>query len=286
MKILKQITKNPFDILSLLLFKRKWPLFTAMSQRLILQNDSIWQFCTPKSASTFLTKILEELWKEECITGSPVSYWGQRVQEPDIFNIANCLSFYRKNKRYFSRHLHTKNTDFLRFKILGTHAKVIVQTRDLKDTCVSFKDHMDRGEVFNPMIVSASSYWSQLTDDEKYLLIARAYVPWHMDFLKSWELYPNRISIEFSPVVTDTLSVVKDICEYVGIEKSKEEIQRALDIVNKKKNKETRKNVGIEGRGKKCLPQQIVDYIDEMEEFWNKTLDSSKLNSVDYNRAI
>ena len=46
-----------------------------------------------------------------------------------------------------------------------------------------------------------------------------------------------------------------------------------------KKDKEIRKNVGIAGRGKKCLPQQVIDYIDEMEEFWNKTFDISRIDS-------
>lgn len=284
MKSIKQLVTHPFHTLETI---RKYGFTTPYNRRKVLSNASIWQCCTPKSASTFLTKILHELWREECITVPPVPYWGQRVQEPDILTVARHLSFFRSNKRYFSGHLHTKNTDFLRTHILGPHAKVIVQTRDLKDTCVSAKDHMDQvGSPYGPFIVAASAYWQTLNNDEKYMLIARTYTPWHMDFLKSWELYPNRMSIAFSSVVTDTLSIVKDICDYVGVEKSDEEIQRALDTVNKKKKREINKNVGIEGRGKKCLPQQVADYIDEMEEFWNKTLDSSKLNSVDPNRAI
>ncbi|MCI5165372.1 MAG: hypothetical protein D3903_04615 [Candidatus Electrothrix sp. GM3_4] len=268
MKIVKKNISNPIKTAAIRFVKRK-----------VLSNASIWQFCTPKSASTFLTKILIELWGNECTTGSSVPHWGQRVQEPDFLSVARNLPFYRTNRRYFSGHLHTKNTDFLRSCILCTHAKVIVQTRDLKDTCVSFKDHMDGEGLVNPMIVSAPSYWSQLTDDEKYLFIAQAYVPWHMDFLKSWELYPNKMSIEFSSVVADTLPLVQDICDYVGIKKSEEEIQRALDKIHGKKDKEIRKNVGIAGRGKKCLPQQVIDYIDEMEEFWNKTFDISRIDS-------
>ena len=144
---------------------RKEGLIYKFNKNRILRNKSIWHFCTPKSASTFLTHVLIEVWKKECIYGRPVPVSAYLAQEPNVFNVAEHLPLF-SCKRYYSGHLHNRKSAFLNSDILGPQSKVIIQTRNLKDTCVSMKDHLDNGTAVNPFILSAPVYWHRLSDEE------------------------------------------------------------------------------------------------------------------------
>ena len=80
------------------------------NKKKVLSNNFIWLFSASKSASTFLQQILIELWKEDCVYGSSIPAFGQRAWEPDVFCIRRHLL--GQKKRYFSGHMHTKNTFF------------------------------------------------------------------------------------------------------------------------------------------------------------------------------
>jgi len=88
----------------------------------ILRTRSIWHFCTPKSATTYLDRILRELLKNEITVSKAVPVYGQRGQEPCIWSVGKHLRFfpYIFNKkqsevdegRLFFGHLHTKKPLF------------------------------------------------------------------------------------------------------------------------------------------------------------------------------
>ena len=80
-------------------------------QQDVLSRKQVWQCCTPKSASTFLNRILSALWREDVCSGPPVPSWNGRVQEPDPFSVYRWMS--RSSKPYFSGHLHQKFNSYL-----------------------------------------------------------------------------------------------------------------------------------------------------------------------------
>ena len=80
-------------------------------QQDVLSRKQVWQCCTPKSASTFLNRILSALWRQDVCSGPPVPYWRDRMQEPDPISVYRCMS--RSIKPYFSGHLHQKFNSYL-----------------------------------------------------------------------------------------------------------------------------------------------------------------------------
>lgn len=79
-------------------------------QAKVLDHPQIWQCCTPKSASTYLDKILAVLWADNCCRGAPVPYWNDRYQEPDVLSVRKAIR--NTPKPYYSGHHHQRDTSF------------------------------------------------------------------------------------------------------------------------------------------------------------------------------
>lgn len=73
----------------------------------------------------------------------------------------------------------------------------------------------------SPFVIPAAPYWHRLSDAEKYHIIAINYLPWLLEFKKSWELYPEKFTVEYNELISDTLFVIQNLTEYVGIKKIK-----------------------------------------------------------------
>lgn len=249
--------------------RRKVYLYTYKKrQRLINKNKSIWHFCTPKSASTYLTQIFQQLLSDECSFGTSVPYHGGRSQNLSINTVS---SYITKNKIYFSKHTHTKYSDYLENYFLNKNSKIILQTRNIADTCLSLKEHLDRG-LDQPFILSAPKYWNDLNNEDKYELVARAYVPWHFDFLVSWKLFENCYRVNYTELISDTFNVIQNICEYITLPKTNDEINSAINVINETKNEDRNYNVGISGRGKKKITKKAIKIIEQTSEFYEKML--------------
>ncbi len=241
--------------------------------RKVAQHPKIWLCCTPKSASTYLDQILNHLWRNDCCSGSPVPFWNDRYQEPDVLSVAKAIGF--SSKPYFSGHHHQRNTSFFSKTFLNAHlyeqsVPVIVQTRPLNDTLVSIKDMLDDnyanyGEVKGPYIVGLNADWHAMDDVAKYISIAAAYAFWHISFVKSWSTYPNAMYVTYSDVTLNTVQTVKNISDFCSIPKSLDEIEMAINTVNSLPKKLRRLNVGKSGRGSKVLPNEVIDYIEKLE---------------------
>lgn len=207
----------------------------------------IWHPCTPKSASSYLTRILEKLLIPEFSTGDPVPFFGNRRQEPCIFSINAQMGF---KKKYYSGHLHTLYTDFFKKKFMNEKSFAIVQTRDLKDTLVSMLDHdRDHKTPPGPFRVGNPQQWARLDDEEKLAIIIVNYVPFHIDFLQSWASCPKAYRVNFNDVTSSPVEVVREICSYTKIDRSEEQISEAVDFVSQGDAKNYLFNKGISGRG-------------------------------------
>lgn len=242
---------------------------------LVNQRKVIWHCCTPKSASTFLTLILADLWKDQAFKKTPVPWGQERFQEPDLYRVTQILL--STSSFYYSGHMHTAFTDFFHMHFLEcphTDTGVIVQTRDLRDTIVSIKDHVENAitreqKSSSPWFTVDEGEWKKLTNDERFLYITLAYSSWHLNFLRSWKRYPKRIEISYTDIIRDTNELVDDICKFFNISASKEEIDLAI-INNSKKDSKIKFNVGKNGRGIQLLPKDADDIISELETLNDK----------------
>lgn len=148
---------------------------------------------------------------------------------------------------------------------------MIVQTRPLGDTLVSLKDmfeqnYQESGSVKGPWVVGLNSEWAQISESEKYFLIAGAYAFWHLSFIRIWEDYPHKIWVTFDEIANDTLPTVARICEFFNIIKSESDVTEAINQVNSIPKKVRRLNVGKSGRGEESLPGEVRDYIKQLED--------------------
>lgn len=264
--IKKGLTNIPYlDYLSI--------VSTPRVEAKILKHPQIWQCCTPKSASTYLNKILNVLWAEDICRGAPVPYWNDRYQEPDVLSVRTAIR--NSSKPYYSGHHHQRYTSFFENYFLK-HQKdigggVIVQTRPLGDTLVSLKDMLEQnyqesGEVKGPWVVGLNSEWSQISESEKYFLVAGAYAFWHLSFIRSWADYPHKIWVTFDEITNETLPTVSRICDFFNISKSESDVTEAINQVNSIPKKVRRLNVGKSGRGEEYLPCEVRDYIKQLED--------------------
>jgi len=245
----------------------------------VLKRKQIWQCATPKSASTYLSQILKKLWQENCCFGSPVPYYNDRVQEPDVLAVFRRIC--TNKKQYYSGHLHQRYTNYFYDFFLRNQVElgggVIVQSRDLMDTIVSLKDHYEqdfvkKGVFGGPWFVTLNSVWPDLSGDEKFSLIAKFYVAWHFDFLRSWKQCSSRsFEVKYVDLINETKNVVMEICDCFSITKSEEEIEKAISMVEAYSKEKKRLNVGISGRGKAIIPVQVQRYIKEVESLLLKS---------------
>jgi len=151
------------------------------SQRLI------WHFCTPKSASTFLMNTIRA-----SVANTPgiahfnvVPMRSTRQQVVCAYTAAQSISLHLPADVMIGPHLHSLATEDLTSMISDNHA-VVIQTRPLLDTVISMFDHFNR----NPRVayaVTASAVWQDLSDDEKVDYLIYCYIPWHVQFLQSWD---------------------------------------------------------------------------------------------------
>ena len=189
-------------------------LATRRAVSRLQHQKQIWLAATPKSASTFLTSLLQELWRGHVVTGASVPAHGTRPQVPDPRDVRALLVGRRP---FFSGHLHMQRTAYFT-NAFGLHAGggVIVQSRDILDTVVSLKDHIDRAPQ-QPWVLLPSgetgASWTRLEDDEKYWAIALYYAPWHCQFVTSWENEVGRFEVTYERLTTEPAKVLQEICE-------------------------------------------------------------------------
>lgn len=220
----------------------------------------VWQFCTPKSASTYLHQILTHLLADEFVVRYwPVPQYGQRYQEVDLYRTALARLAWRRRGLY-SGHLHTRYSDYLDKCVLGDGHRIIVQTRSIADTLVSIRDYLDRNDR-QPFIHFADQEWQTLSDAERLDLLIQCYVPWHVDFLISWATQSRHdlFWLPYRELVSDTAGTVSSIMEFIGLPVGADKVQAAIAAVDGLGDKAQNKNVGRDGRGRAALTPEQMD---------------------------
>ena len=142
-----------------------------------------------------------------------------------------------------------------------------MQSRDILDTVVSLKDHIDRAPQ-QPWVLLPSgetgASWTRLEDEEKYWAIALYYAPWHCQFVTSWETEVGRFEVTYERLTTEPAKVLQEICERFEMPGTAQEAVRAVDLVAGN-TRRTNFNVGVGGRGAKLLPFELQQFVQEME---------------------
>lgn len=190
--------------------------------RHIREQRIIWHFCTPKSASTYLMKQLLQATSGngEVMPIRCVPLHTNRPQVVCAYTVAESFGSFSKtrDKVMLGRHVHAAATNDLLDMISENHL-VIVQTRSLMDTVVSAYDHLNRQPLL-PMSAVTDAIWPTLSDCDKIDYLTHTYVPWHVQFVQSWDRASagmNTKWVDYREVIDDTEAVVRDILKHFGV---------------------------------------------------------------------
>ncbi|HEY4312721.1 MAG TPA: sulfotransferase domain-containing protein [Pirellulales bacterium] len=199
--------------------------------------------CFPKSGSTYLSTVLQELF------GFPNGYAAElgRQNEQDISE--RRLGRLRR-RTVLQQHVRATYSNL---RILLSHQmRPIVQTRNLFDVLASMHDHFQ--------IHRASLSCGYISDDylrmswhERLDYLIHLHLPWYFNFLLSWREAGRSLEIcpvRYEDLFADREKELQRIASFYGIPTSPEQIQKAIVRIA---TADTRFNVGIAGRGAELL---------------------------------
>lgn len=208
-------------------------------------NKHLLLVCAPKSGSTWLTEILKDILEWPSIKLLPA--YGHREQEIDLSELISS----NVKGNILSPHQHLRYSDYTEkiINILDSH--IILQVRNIYDTIISYRDHMNNENVKVPAAFMNNENWELLSEDKKLSFVVDLVVPWYFNFYCGWitsNLYKEkRVKIvTYNDMKKDTLSTVSNILKHIG---ETSEISTIEKIIEQIAGKNTRKNKGISGRG-------------------------------------
>jgi tetratricopeptide (TPR) repeat protein len=175
--------------------------------------------CMPKSGSTWLADVLAKLPGMQ--RAHLVPDYGRREQELDLEQLIN-----HQGLSYVSQ-LHLRPSKLTKELLSGFRVKVVFLYRDIWDVMASLRDHMHTHSMDWSMarIEPAFRDWEE---GRQYEFLARAMMPWFIDFYVSWSHEPEKLAVSYEALMTDPQATVARIAAWSGIAASAAEIGRAL----------------------------------------------------------
>jgi hypothetical protein len=202
------------------------------------RNHYLLLACTPKSGSTYLSTILENL--PNFKRTSLVSFGGRREQEIEQEKILANAGY-----NFVAQH-HVRFSEATAELIRLHNLKPILLVRDIFDSIVSFRDHIRQESVIFPMAY-ALPHFTEWSDERLEQFIVDMIVPWYFNFFVGWCDVDGILTLTYEDLNRDPFSVLSRIRSHYGISCQDSEIMAAIELVQRGGG--TRKNKAIIGRG-------------------------------------
>ena len=175
----------------------------------IYHKKLIWHFCTPKSASSYLVYLMKN---SKINTVLSLPYYGKRVQINDFFFLDQKIKKYSYSDYIYLTHTHTPFDDYLNQFISEKHI-VLIQTRNIYKSVLSLRDFIIRHNISKPNPWVQWDY-DQYSEKELLKLLIYYYVPFHVNFVKSWfecKIKGRKIFIDYESFVKDPKQLFNEI---------------------------------------------------------------------------
>ncbi|HKD37105.1 MAG TPA: sulfotransferase domain-containing protein, partial [Pirellulales bacterium] len=205
--------------------------------------DHLFIACMPKSGSTYLSTVLQE------VTGFPASYvseWGEQ-NEGDI-----CERRLRRLKRRSVIQQHIKCTQTNLKWMVKYGVRPIVLTRSLFDVVPSMHDHLVQKQGGLTCGYVRREFWTLCWSDRCDYLI-QTHLPWYFNFLLSWRDAAEQLAIcpmSYEQLFADQVASLTIILDFHQIRASQDQLAAAIA---RAPAHNTRFNVGVSGRGSRTL---------------------------------
>ncbi len=218
--------------------RRPWiPSFARRNQGHILIA------CFPKSGSTYLSLVLQEL------TGFPDWYGAEPGDQNEQDLSARRL---RRPRRRSVLQQHMKATYSNLELLIAHHMRPIVQTRNLYDILASLHDYFE-GHRSSLSCGYVSEEYLGMPWRERLDYLIHLHLPWYFNFVLSWREASRRIDVchvTYETLFANQESELKRVLAFYEMQASDEEIEAAMV---RAAAGETRFNVGVVGRGSQLL---------------------------------
>ncbi len=203
----------------------------------------------PKSGSTFMATALAELTGYRYV-GLSDAYerHDQNLYLPKVIDVYGSGSVTHQHIRATAA-----NLDLMR----RFHIRPVVMVRNLFDVVVSIRDHLlKEGFAFPTMY--CDERFLDLDERTQLDFIIDLSMPWYLNFYVSWYVASQKAAVptlwlRYEDAIRDWGAAVKQIADFYGLERSEEEIQRALERTGRYDRRKIRLNKGVAGRGARTL---------------------------------
>ncbi|MES1213093.1 MAG: sulfotransferase domain-containing protein [Singulisphaera sp.] len=232
---------------------------------------SLWQWnrnhiliaCFPKSGSTYLSKVLQDL------TGYP-NWYAAEPGEQNEQDLSERRLVRPRRPAVLQQHLKAtrSNLELMVFYRM----RPIVQTRNLFDTIVSLHDHFQHMPTGLPCGFVSDQYvrmpWRERVD---YLI--HLHLPWYFNFALSWREASRRLEIctvSYESLFAHQEEELSRITSFCGFRFSRAQIVQAMARVQ---GADTRFNVGTSGRGAELLSYEHKQAIRRLADACSVAID-------------
>ncbi len=223
-------------------------------------NNRILLACMPKSGSTFLQTLLSSLPGINNVALVPE--YDRREQEICSYIVQNLCD---RNIDFIAQH-HVRCSSATERIIKQYNLNTVVLVRNIYDVIFSIVDHWSTGEIICPMayVPDELVVWNK---EKKFEFIMQMVIPWYINFYVSWmkSNIPNGLLLTYEDLNASPYQVVKHICEQ--FEMSFEETE-VLKAIAETAEKNTRKNIGVSGRGLET-PDHLKNNIKKLAGYYS-----------------
>jgi hypothetical protein len=210
--------------------------------------------CMPKSGSTFLADVLAKLPGMQ--RAHLVPAYGRREQELDLEQLAS-----HQGSSYVCQ-LHLRPSA-LTLELLEAFAiRPLVLYRNIWDVMASLRDHMHHHSLDWSMarVDPAFRSWEE---GRQYEFLARAMMPWFIDFYVSWMQIPGILAVSYEALMADPAATVARVADWAGKPASQSDIAQALAATGRSATF----NKGGSGRGK-SVPETARAHVRALAGFY------------------
>ena len=210
--------------------------------------------CMPKSGSTFLADVLAKLPGMQRVHLVPD--YGRREQELDLEQLIN-----HQGLSYVGQ-LHLRPSQLTLELLEAFSVRPVFLFRNIWDVMASLRDHMHTHSLDWSMarIDPAFRGWDE---GRQYEFLARAMMPWFIDFYVSWMQTPGRLAVRYEDLMADPVATVEEIAAWAGLSASAAEIETALAATGHSATF----NKGGSGRGQ-AVPAAARAHVEALAAFY------------------
>ncbi len=203
--------------------------------------------CQPKSGSTFLKNVLCQ------VTGFRDLFLfhasGQSEQDlfyPVLLEFATVPTVTQQHCRAAEANLQI---------LQAFDMKTVVLVRNLADVVVSLRDFYSQGAILGTFF--SHDAWRQFGAEDQADLIIDHIVPWHLQFLASWQQADNEARVPvlwltYEELMCDRHGNIRRVLEFYNLPAPEGKISAALAALPGEKRR-NRFNRGVSGRGREGL---------------------------------